>query len=194
MAQTMRFDVRTHRRPDARSEVGSSVRCRGSIWLLQSRLICGVVLGTITIPGVLAHGLSVSGLPATAAFLAAVALPWEWRARKMGLRVTDEGIVATRAVDTVHLNWPEIAAFFARDVGVWGDKTIHVQRKRFLGRGVPKGIGLTLPTLMIVSPNNPIGRWAGPCDLLHGERRIPQEQVVAFLTDQLFRHTEQHTG
>jgi hypothetical protein len=190
----MRFNVDTRRRPSDRSEVGSSVQCRGSIWLVQSRVICGIVLGTLTIPGVLAHGLSLSGLPATAAFLAAVALPWEWRARKMGLRITDEGIAATRAVDTVHLKWSEIAAFFARDVGLWGDQTIHVQRKRFPDRRVRDGIGMRLPTLMIVTKNNPIGRWAGPCDLLYGERRIPQKQVVAFLTDQLSRHTEQHTG
>src|ERR1700681_4536863 len=85
---------------------------RGSTWLMQSRFTCACLLLSITLLRALATSASPSGIPATVGLLGLIALLWEWRARKMGLEITDEGIVAIRVVGSVHLNWSEIASFF----------------------------------------------------------------------------------
>src|SRR5271165_2237926 len=41
------------------------------------------------------------------------------------------------------------------------------------------------PTLMIFGQTNVVSRLFGPCDLICGDQRIPQERVVDFLTEQL---------
>jgi hypothetical protein len=165
---------------------------RGSTWLIQSRFTCACVLLLITVLRALATSASPRDVPATVGLLGVIALLWEWRARKMGLEITDEGIVAKRIVGSVHLNWSEIASFFTRNAGIGlsDDKTIRIQRKHAMGWRVPVGVGMRLPTLMIFGQASAIGRLFGPCDLICGPQRIPQERVVDFLTEQLAIRSE----
>jgi hypothetical protein len=100
-----------------------------------------------------------------------------------------------RFVGTVRLRWDEIAGFFARPagLGLWGDYSIRVHHQTLLGRKVPSGFGMMLPTLMIVGQGNPVGRWLGPCDLEGPDRRIPQADVMDYLTTELRNHQSQPT-
>ena len=165
---------------------------RGSTWLIQSRCTCACLLLAIALVRALATSPSPQTIPATAGLLGLVALLWEWRARKMGLAIKDEGIVITRVFWSVHLEWSEIESFFTRNagLGLWDDRTIRVQRKQSVGWKVPVGVGMRLPTLMIFGQTNAISRLLGPCDLICGDQRIPQERVVDFLTEQLVRRSE----
>jgi len=165
---------------------------RGSTWLIQSRCTCACLLLAIALLRALATNPSSQSIPATAGVLALIALLWECRARMMGLAITDEGIVLTRVLGSVHLKWDEIESFFTRNagLGLWDDRTIRVQRKQSIGWKVPVGVGTRLPTLMIFGQTNAISRLLGPCDLLCGEQRIPQERVVDFLTEQLADRSE----
>ena len=165
---------------------------RGSTWLIQSRCACACLLLAIALLRALATSPSPQGIPATAGLLGLIALLWEWRARKMGVAITAEGIVATRVVGSVHLKWGEIESFFTRNagLGLWDDRTIRVQRKQSAGWKVPVGVGMRLPTLMIYAQTNAVSRLLGPCDLICGEQRIPQDRVVDFLTEQLAGRSE----
>jgi hypothetical protein len=160
---------------------------RGSSWLMQSRCACACLLLLITLLRALATSPSPRGIPAALGSLGLVALLWEWRARRMGLRITDDGVVAKRVVGSVHVRWGEIASFFARDtgIGLWGVKTIRVQRRQHRGVKVPGWVGMKLPTLAIVSPTSPLWRWLGPCDLVCNGTTIPQDRIVDFLNEQL---------
>jgi hypothetical protein len=165
---------------------------RGSTWLMQSRFTCACLLLSIALLRALATSASPRDIPATVGLLGMIALLWEWRARKMGLEITDDGIVAIRVVGSVHLSWSEIASVFTRraGAGLWDDKTIRIQRKQSLGWSVPVGVGMRLPTLMIFGQASVISRLFGPCDLICGGQRIPQDRVVDFLTEQLAKRTE----
>jgi hypothetical protein len=157
-------------------------------------VLCVSLLALIIVPGTLADGWSPSlaAVGWTFGLLCAVVLPWEWRARRMGIRITEDGIIAVRAIDSVHLTWDEIATFFVRPagLGLWGDGTIRVQRKQFAGRNVPAKIGMALPTIVLLGQSNPIGRWLGPCDLVGEGETVPQERVLAFLNTELARSAE----
>jgi hypothetical protein len=124
---------------------------------------------------------------------AGIFLLCDWRARKMGLRITDDGLEAVRFVDTVRLRWEDIAGFFTRPAGfgLWGDASIRVRRRRFLGRRVPQGVGMVLPTLLIVGQGNPIGRWFGACDLVGPDMRIPQAEILDYLAGELRKHQDE---
>src|ERR1700676_5718560 len=67
---------------------------RGSTWLMQSRFTCACLLLSIALLLALATSASPRDIPATVGLLGLIALLWEWRARKMGLEITDEGIGA----------------------------------------------------------------------------------------------------
>ena len=165
---------------------------RGSTWLNQSRCTCAFLLLSIALVRALATTSSPRTLSATAGLLALIALLWEARARRMGLTITHEGLVVTRVARSVHLKWGEIESFFTRNagLGLWDDRTIRVQRSQSLGWKVPVGVGMRLPTLMIFGQTNAISRLFGPCDLICGQQRIPQERVVDFLTEQLAHRSD----
>ena len=67
---------------------------------------------------------------------------------------------------------------------------VDVQLKHAMGWRVPIGVGMRLPTLMIFGQATAISRLLGPCDLICGHLRIPQERVVDFLTEQLANRSE----
>jgi len=162
-------------------------RWRGSGWSKRFRTTFAILYLLITVPPFAGAGVAAKGVVSWIALSCVTAAAYEWRARKMGVEITDHGIVLIRPLNSTKLTWSEIETFFARDGRYGRDKTVHVQRKRFIGQRVPKGIGLPLPTLAIISQYCPIGRWFGPCDLVCGERRVPQDEVLSFLNDTLQR-------
>ena len=165
---------------------------RGSTWLMQSRCMCACLLLVVTLLRALATSPMPRDIPAALGWLGLLALLWEWRARRMGIAITDDGLVAKRLVGRVHLPWNEIESFFTREaMGQWGVKTVRVQRKQHRGVKVPGGVGMQLPTLGIISQTSPLWRWFGPCDLVRAGTTIPQEHLVDFLNEQL---TSQSAG
>jgi hypothetical protein len=163
---------------------------RGANWRKQARTLYVALTAFLVIPHAIASGLDVHGLPATVAVLGGLYLLCDWRVRKMGLRITDDGLEAIRFVDTVRVRWDEIAGFFTRPAGfgLWGDFTIRVHRKALLGKRIPRGVGMALPTVMIIGQTNPIGRWIGPCDLVGPNQRVAQADIVHYLTTALRDH------
>jgi hypothetical protein len=152
--------------------------------------MCAWLLLVITVPSLVArdvHGITASAVLKTLAVLALIALAWEWRSRKMGLRLTSDGIEAIRAVDTVRVRWGDVEGFFLRGFGMWGEQTVHVQRKRALRLMVPRGFGMRLPTIILNGPSSPARRWFGACDLVGGDSTIPQDKLVGFLNAELQR-------
>jgi len=137
--------------------------------------------------------LTVGGVTATAVVWATVILLWEMRARRMGFRVTDDHLVATRAFGTEKVRWTDIDGFFLRKIGLWSDRTIRIQRKKLLGVGAVRGVGRPLPTVLLPARNNPIGRRLGPCDLVCGVGDVPEDQVLEFLQSLLAEKRQQRT-
>jgi hypothetical protein len=164
---------------------------QGSLWPKQRTLVFWALWLMITISAFVSGAGSAKGYVSWAIGTAILAALWRWRASRMGLRVTPDGIEVVRAFDTFKLSWSEVERFFARDAGpgVWGDKTIHVQRRRFVGQRVPDGVGVRIPTLGFVSQRNVIGRRFGPNDLCNGPQRIPQGEKLVFLNNAVAAHT-----
>jgi hypothetical protein len=160
---------------------------QGSTWRRCHRSLLGVLLLVLIVPHAIADGVAARGLPATAAVLAIVVASWEWRAGRMGLRIARDGLDLVRAIDTVQLDWSRVAGFFEADAGfgLWGSKTIRIRPRR--KRRLPQW-GIGVPTLLSIDRRALLGILGGPCDLVCGETRIPQDQVLAFLAEQHARH------
>jgi hypothetical protein len=155
---------------------------RGASFQVQVRAAWAVMFVMFTVIG-FSGGISAKGLVSWFVLFGLVGLGCEWRARRMGLRITVDGIEAVRPFDTVSLRWEESERFFQRPAayGLWGDQTFRVQKQRFLGQRVPDGVGMKLPTLGITSQSNPLGRVFGTDDAICGDRRISQDELLASL-------------
>jgi hypothetical protein len=104
----------------------------------------------------------------------------EWRMKRMGFRLTDEGIELVRPVHRTRIRWEEIERFdLIRDSG----SRVGIKRRR---HGRRPRIWMPIPTLRITEPMNSAGAQ-GPNGLKTstGERIA---DVMGFLNDQLAAH------
>jgi hypothetical protein len=97
---------------------------QGSLWRKQRLLVFWVLWLMITIPAFVSGAGSAKGYVSWAIGTAILAALWRWRASRMGLRVTPEGIEVIRAFDTFKLCWSDVERFFARDAGhgIWATR------------------------------------------------------------------------
>ena len=133
-------------------------------WPLRGRLLFGVLypfLAAAVIGGVLNHDPIGTDLILAAGFLLPIAI-CEWRARRMGFKVTDDGIDLIRAVNHSFVPWESFDGFVLRKpAGAvdYGQRTVWI--KRATNGRLPKGL-LPVPTLYVTPQHTRWFTWMGP--------------------------------
>jgi hypothetical protein len=104
----------------------------------------------------------------------------EWRVRRMGFRVCDEGMELVRALNCSKVRWEDIDGFTAIRRGIYGNRKVWLTRR---GRGK-----LPVPTVFVMKVTWPLPkgepglRWPGggtndALDFL--ERQLAMHKVVS---------------
>ncbi len=84
----------------------------------------------------------------------------EWRARKMGLVVTSDGVVLIRALNRTRIRWADIEDFEAIPFGMWGEQRVRVKRHHRFGGAQP-----AVPTLILTPTRSWWTWWFRPARL-----------------------------
>jgi hypothetical protein len=135
---------------------------QGAMWRSQGRLLYGVFAYPLFVGGMAASFWQPNSLATELLLLIGLSFPivlGEWRVRRMGFRVSDEGIELVRALNCNRVQWAEIESFVAVGRGFYGNQQIWLRRR---GRGK-----LPLPTVHLHKntwplPNGGSGLvWAG---------------------------------
>jgi hypothetical protein len=162
---------------------GAAVLYQDARWPWSGRMFYGVFFYLLWILGLV--GSLTSGSPGEVLVVVVIlALPialCEWRMRKMGLVITDEGIELVRALSRTPVPWENIDGFIARRVvGLvdYGERKLWVTCTK--GRMIP------VPTI-VLTPEKPWWRWwFSRARLKWSGGEIAD--VVGFLYDELATH------
>jgi hypothetical protein len=85
-----------------------------------SRALLGVLMGLLVAPGIATGAGSLTGWVVALLVLACIAVPWEMRSRRMGIRFEGDRVVAVYAVGSASFQFGEIAGFSLRLRGLSG--------------------------------------------------------------------------
>jgi hypothetical protein len=152
-------------------------------WPWSGRILYGVFLYLLWILGV-ASSLTTGSPRDVLLVVAILSLPivvCEWRMRKMGLVITDEGIELVRALHRTPVPWDHIDGFVARKVvGLvdYGERKLWVARTR--GRMIP------VPTVVLTPEKSRWRWWFSRPRLKWSGGEIGD--VMGFLYDELAMH------
>jgi hypothetical protein len=154
---------------------------RGSNWSRASRVSIAVVfVGQL----VFVVGSGPRAIATDVAFALPVVLMCDWRARRMGLAITDEALVLVRFLRTIAVPWPDIEFFYESPSGEGRSLRFErVRRRRTLCRR------LRVSTLFWVNPPSRWSRWYGACELEYEGRLVHQAELCDFFEEQRIRRS-----
>lgn len=147
-------------------------------WPGSARLMYGAFVAPLWVLAavrVLAGGVSVSAGVVTSVILALPVVACEWRARRMGIIVSDAELILVRPLNRTHIAWSEINDFKTVPFGAWGEARLRVERR---GHFRSK---LAIPTL-VLTPSRSWWTWWFQPAMLRGASGEVVDPLV-FLRD-----------
>lgn len=158
-------------------------------WSFYGRALYGFIaypLLLLSLIGSISTGVPGNVALALAIFAPAIAI-CEWRMRKMGFVITDEGIVLVRALNRTRIRWREIECFellMSRGWVDYGTRRVGVKRRR---HRIPRQ-AMAVPTISInTQERRP--RWLFPPQGLKLKWSGGEiTDVMGFLNEQLAKH------
>jgi hypothetical protein len=153
VSSPIQLNAMTSDLPDGRDVLYQDAR-----WPGTARLIYGVLIAPFWVflvaelLGARHRGTSEGAIALVLAFLSLLAAVCEWRARKMGILITEDDLILIRALNRTRIPWSEIEDFSPVPYGLWGEARLRVKRR---GRLRSK---IAVPTL-ILTPSRSWWTW-----------------------------------
>lgn len=144
---------------------GRHVLYQDARWPGTARLIYGVFIAPFWVflaaelLGARPSGTSEGTIALWLAFFSLLAAVCEWRARKMGIVVTEDELILVRALNRTRIPWSEIEDFRPAPYGLWGEARLRVKRR---GRLRAK---IAIPTLVLTPSRSWWTWWFQPARL-----------------------------
>jgi hypothetical protein len=187
--QAMSGNCRSITDAESRAKQQRLIPYQDAHWPSRARLLFGVLypLGFVAVVAGALGGDSVGTESILAAVFAALIIVCEWRARRMGFTVTDDGIELIRALNRSFVPWERIDRFVLRKppgAVDYGQRVIWIKQSSKNGL-LPKGL-LPVPTLYITPKDSRLFAWLGS-NGVKGNGEIAPD-ATAFLEELLASH------